>query len=249
MLVASIHYPPVALPFFLALLFVFAVVVTLLELHVLRYAYERIGIKSRHFVGLLLLSLIGSHINIPIAQLPPEEVLSKREISYFGVRYVVPTVEESPGTIVAVNVGGAVIPALLSLYLVIKRRLYLPGILGIALVAAVIHMVARPVPGVGIAIPTLFPPLVAAVTAVVLSRLFAAVQTDGHGETVGIRNARSRLNAAPLAYVVGSMGTLVGADLLNLDKIQGLGAPIASIGGAGTFDGVFLTGILAALLA
>ena len=40
-----------------------------------------------------------------------------------------------------------------------------------------------------------------------------------------------------------------GADLLNLDKIQGLGAPIASIGGAGTFDGVFLTGILAALLA
>jgi uncharacterized membrane protein len=249
MLVASIHYPPVAFPFFLALLFVFAVVVTLLELHVLRYAYERIGIKSRYFVGLLLLSLVGSHINIPIAQLPPEEVMSKREVSYFGVRYIVPTVEESPGTIVAVNVGGAVIPALLSLYLVIKRRLYLPGFMGVAIVAAVIHVVARPVPGLGIAIPTLFPSVVAAVIAVVLSRLFAGAQTDGQGDTTGFRDARFRLNAAPLAYIVGSMGTLVGADLLNLDKIQGLGAPVASIGGAGTFDGVFLTGILAALLA
>ena len=45
------------------------------------------------------------------------------------------------------------------------------------------------------------------------------------------------------------MGTLIGADLLNLGKIHGLGAPIASIGGAGTFDGVFLSGILAVLLA
>jgi hypothetical protein len=30
---------------------------------------------------------------------------------------------------------------------------------------------------------------------------------------------------------------------------QGLGAPVASIGGAGTFDGIFLTAILAVLIA
>jgi Protein of unknown function (DUF1614) len=59
----------------------------------------------------------------------------------------------------------------------------------------------------------------------------------------------SRKHAAPLAYVGGSLGTLIGADLLNLDKVQGLGAPVASIGGAGTFDGIFLTGILAVLIA
>jgi uncharacterized membrane protein len=59
----------------------------------------------------------------------------------------------------------------------------------------------------------------------------------------------SREYAAPLAYIGGSMGTLIGADLMNLDKISNLGAPIASIGGAGTFDGIFLTGILAVLLA
>jgi uncharacterized membrane protein len=59
----------------------------------------------------------------------------------------------------------------------------------------------------------------------------------------------SREYAARLAYIGGSMGTLIGADLLNLDKISGLGAPVASIGGAGTFDGIFLTGIQAVLLA
>jgi uncharacterized membrane protein len=59
----------------------------------------------------------------------------------------------------------------------------------------------------------------------------------------------SRREAPALAYVGGSIGCLIGADLLNLGKIQGLGAPVASIGGAGTFDGIFLTGVLAVLLA
>jgi uncharacterized membrane protein len=54
---------------------------------------------------------------------------------------------------------------------------------------------------------------------------------------------------AALAYVSGSLGTLIGADLLNLEAVRGRGAPVASIGGAGTFDGIFLTGIMAVLLA
>jgi len=55
--------------------------------------------------------------------------------------------------------------------------------------------------------------------------------------------------APPVAYVSGSMGALIGADLSNLQRIGELGAPVVSIGGAGTFDGVFLTGIIAGLLA
>jgi uncharacterized membrane protein len=55
--------------------------------------------------------------------------------------------------------------------------------------------------------------------------------------------------APPVAYVSGSMGTLIGADVLNLSQVARLGAPVVSIGGAGTFDGVFLTGIIAGLLA
>jgi len=51
-----------------------------------------------------------------------------------------------------------------------------------------------------------------------------------------------------IAYAGGTLGTLIGADILNLDKIRDLGAPVASIGGAGTFDGVFLSGLIAVLL-
>ena len=55
-------------------------------------------------------------------------------------------------------------------------------------------------------------------------------------------------NAPVIAYISGTLGTLFGADLLNIHKIGNLGAPVASIGGAGTFDGIFLNGILAVLL-
>ena len=66
---------------------------------------------------------------------------------------------------------------------------------------------------------------------------------------VVLLQVRALRRAAPLAYIGGSLGTLVGADLLNLGRVQGLGAPLVSIGGAGTFDGIFLTGVLAVLIA
>jgi uncharacterized membrane protein len=50
-----------------------------------------------------------------------------------------------------------------------------------------------------------------------------------------------------LAYVSGTLGTLIGTDLTILGVVE-LGAPVVSIGGAGTFDGVFLSGLIAVLL-
>jgi uncharacterized membrane protein len=224
---SQLHYFPLAAPFLLALFLVFIVLVAVIELRILRYAYEKMGIDRRYVYALLILSLVGSYINIPVAELPPERVVSDRIVSFFGVQYVVPEVHEWPGTIIAVNVGGAIIPTLLSIYLLIKNRLYLRGLIGVAVVAAVVHLFAQPVEGVGISVPTFIPPLVA----------------------VGVALLLSWHRAPPLAYIAGSLGTLIGADLLNLDKIQGLGAPVASIGGAGTFDGIFVSGILAVLLA
>jgi uncharacterized membrane protein len=224
---SSMHYFPLAWPFLVALFFLFVILVVLLELNVLEYAYERMGIPSRYVLTVLLLSLLGSAINIPVAQLPPEKVVSGATVNYYGMSYVVPVVREWPGTVIAVNVGGALIPVLLSLYLIFKNRLFVRGAAGIAVVAVVTHMLAHPVRGVGIGLPIFIPPVVAVLTAIVLSWS----------------------KAAPLAYIAGSLGTLIGADLLNLDKVQGLGAPVASIGGAGTFDGIFLTGIVAVLLA
>jgi len=96
-----------------------------------------------------------------------------------------------------------------------------------AIVTAVCYLLSQPIPGLGIAEPVFVPSVTAAIVALLLSRE----------------------QAAPLAYVGGSLGTLIGADVLNLGRIRGLGAPVASIGGAGTFDGIFLIGIVAVLIA
>jgi uncharacterized membrane protein len=223
----QMHYFPLSAPFFALLAGVFLVVVVLIQIGILRYAYLRIGVSSRTAMFLLLGSLIGSYINIPIAQFPERDVQSGVEVSFFGMQYVVPAVVEWPGTVIAVNVGGAVIPGLLSLYLLFKNQMWLAGLIATAIITAIVHMLAYPVAGVGIAVPVFVPPIATALVALLLARE----------------------NAAALAYVSGSLGTLIGADLLNLDAVRGLGAPVASIGGAGTFDGIFLTGIMAVLLA
>jgi len=224
---ANLHYFPLSLPFFFILVALFVVVLILIQLKVLRYAYTAIGINRRYVLILLLLSLLGSYINIPVAQLPAEQVVTGREIIFYGMRYVVPLVEDWPGTMIAVNVGGAIIPTVLSLYLLIRNKLYIQGLIAIVIVTIVCHLLSHPVPGLGIAEPVFVPPIITTIAALLLSRQ----------------------HAAPLAYISGSLGTLIGADLLNLDKIRGLGAPIVSIGGAGTFDGIFVTGILAVILA
>lgn len=220
-------YLPLALPFILAFFFLFALLVILIEIGILEYAYERVGINRRYVFILLFFSLIGSYVNIPVAELPAQEVYSNRIVTFFGMEYVIPMVFGGPRTVIAVNVGGAVIPVFLSLYLMMKKRLFGRSLLGVFLVAAVCHHMAHPISGVGIIVPTFIPPLVATAAALLMSRQYAP----------------------PLAYISGSLGVLIGADLLNLDKIRGLGAPVASIGGAGTFDGIFLTGIVAVLLA
>jgi uncharacterized membrane protein len=221
------HYFPLS-PLFLLIGFILIILlVALIELRILRYAYERIGISRQHVYLLLLLTLAGSYINLPVYRLPPERVISNQLINAYGVIYVVPEVHDWPGTIIAVNIGGAVIPTLLSIYLLIKNRLFLQGFIGVAVVTIIVHLLARPVEGVGITVPTFVPPLAAAGVALLLSSQ----------------------SAPALAYISGSLGTLLGADVLNLGRIQGLGAPVASIGGAGTFDGIFVSGILAVLLA
>jgi len=109
---SNTHYFPLALPFFLALLFLFALLVILIEIRIIEYAYKRIGISHRYIFALLLLSLLGSYVNIPVAELPAGQVLSGREITFFGMRYVIPMAEGWPRTVIALNVGGAIIPTL-----------------------------------------------------------------------------------------------------------------------------------------
>lgn len=221
------HYFPLSWPFLLLLFFLFIFLLTSIEIGILGYAYQKMGINRRYIFSLLLLSIFGSYINIPVFELPPEQVVTDSFSDFFGIRHMIPFVRQWPSTVIAVNVGGALIPFALSLYLTIKNKIYGPALLGITIVMLIVHLMAQPVKGVGIAVPFFTPPIAATVVALVLSRKYAPA----------------------LAYISGSMGTLLGADITNLDKIRGLGAPVASIGGAGTFDGIFLTGILSVLLA
>jgi uncharacterized membrane protein len=224
MRISQYHYLPLE-PRFFAILIV--ILLVLIVLHSLRNAYVSLGVSPRTALFLLFASLIGSVINIPLVQLAPEPVISDRMIDFFGMHYEVPMVTDWRGTVITINVGGAVIPALLSFYLLFTYHLWGKGTIAIAIVTFVLHWFATPVSGLGIAIPVFMPIIVTAAVALLLSRE----------------------EAAPLAYIGGSLGTLIGADLSNLDKVSGLGAPVASIGGAGTFDGIFLTGILAVIIA
>jgi uncharacterized membrane protein len=220
------HYLPLTPGFFSILVGILAIVFILIELRLLRYAYLNLGVGPGTAMLLLVGSLVGSFFNIPIAELPPERVMSDQVVSFLGMHYVVPHVTLSH-PVIAVNVGGAVIPTVMSIYLLAKYELWGKGLAATAIVAFIIHWLANPVPGIGIAVPVFMPAVITAVVALILSRPYAA----------------------PLAYIAGGLGTLIGADITNLDKVAGLGAPVASIGGAGTFDGIFLTGILAVLLA
>jgi uncharacterized membrane protein len=224
---SELHYLPLTPGLFSILVFLAIALIILIQLRILRYAYMKLGVGPGVALLLLFGSLIGSYFNIPVTILPGATARSGEIVDFFGMQYVVPVVTRWPGTVLAVNIGGAVIPTIMSTYLVIRYQLWLKAAIAIVIIAFIIHSMATPVPGIGIAVPVFAPVVTTAILAFILSREYAA----------------------PLAYIGGSMGTLIGADLLNLDKISGLGAPIASIGGAGTFDGIFLTGILAVLLA
>jgi len=208
--------------FFLALVFFFFIV----QIDIIALVFARIGISSHFVFTALFFSLVGSLINIPIKKIPQENMVDERIFPLWGVRHGVPLWKKKE-TVLAVNLGGAVIPAVISAYLLFKTGLWLKTGIVTIFIILLTYRLAKPVRGLGIALPPFLPPLAAALASVIIGGQYAPV----------------------LAYVSGSMGSLIGADLLNLNKIAKLGAPVASIGGAGTFDGIFLNGIIAVLLA
>jgi uncharacterized membrane protein len=205
--------------FFLLFLFIFV------QINLIALAFAQIGVPSEYIFIALLAILLGSMFNIPMARVPQDNIVTERSISFFGIRYVLP-VWTRRETVVAVNLGGAVIPCLLSVYLLLNTGLWVQALIATAIITFITFRLATPLPGVGIALPAFIPPLLAAVVSLLVAY--------GHAPIV--------------AYISGTIGTLIGADILRLKEIKHLGAPVASIGGAGTFDGIFLNGVLAVIL-
>ena len=137
------HYLPLTPALFSILVILVVGLVVLIQLRILRYAYMRLGISPGAALLLLFGSLIGSYFNIPIGYLPGTLARSGEIVDYFGMQYVVPLVVRSHGTVLAVNVGGAVIPTLMSAYLVIRYQLWLKAVIAIAAISFIIHAAAR----------------------------------------------------------------------------------------------------------
>jgi uncharacterized membrane protein len=202
----------IALPLFFAVIF----------FNIVTVSFGNLGLSAEAAFTLLVATLIGSMINIPISR----QRISYRRMQPSYMRfffYVPPPVARQ---VIAVNVGGAVIPVAFALYLLQKVSLA-PVVIATAVVTIVTRWLAKPVGGVGIVMPFWIPPLLSAGLAILLA-------SD---------------NPAPVAYISGVLGTLIGADLLNWRHFKRLGSHVISIGGAGLFDGIFLTGIVAALIA
>jgi uncharacterized membrane protein len=191
-------------------------------------AFEKLGLSQHSAYLLLITTLAGSLVNLPLfsiaAEAPPPEQAYKPLRELWGF----PRIEFTGRTIVAVNAGGCVTPVAFSLYLMAHNPVTLPQVLlAVVIVSAVAYLTSYPIPRVGIGIPILVAPLAAALVAALI-------------------NPEER---AVIAYIGGTLGVLIGADILRLKSIRKLGAPLASIGGAGTFDGIFLSGLVAVLLA
>jgi len=202
-------------------------------------AFEMVGFSHWHAVLAVFGSILGSLVDFRLIEAPissyPDWYVSLMSLTSQDVSTVFHPLY------LAVNLGGCIIPLLVSAHLVLSGQVNLKkALLGMAVVAVITYEAAQAIPGEGIVLPVWLSPLLAAAMGLLLANGFR--------------------RAPPLAYISGTLGTLVGADLLSLLTPGTLPALsplelhqakplVLSIGGAGVFDGIFLTGIIAVLLA
>jgi uncharacterized membrane protein len=200
-------------------------------------ALENLHLSPPVAVLILIAIFVGSLINVPIryVQRESEQIVLARGWSGWMNRS--PLLRRSQTeTIIAINVGGCAIPILLTLYetvMVLGHSRYAAWSAAVATAVNILvcFYVARPVAGIGIAMPVFVSPAVA----IGLSWLLLL---------------KPEFNAIrpPVAFIAGVLGPVIGADLLHLRDFTRVSVGVLSIGGAGTFDGIVLSGMVAALL-
>ena len=202
----------------------------LIFMEVMLLAFYKLGISP--FVGILIVIgiFLGSFFNLPIKRYKRKQNLDFFESRLFGLDYRFPrNVIYQTESVIAVNIGGCVIPMIVVIYELV--RLTYHGVFIAPFIAIIINICAcfflsRTIPGEGIVLPAFVPGLLAAVCGLVL-----------YPE-----------NSPAVAFCAGVLGPLVGADLLKLQTFITRGSGLASIGGAGSFDGIVISGIVAILL-
>ncbi len=197
-------------------------------------AMGKLGLSEAASTAAVVAILLGGLVNVPVRRLPREEAVDIPPFGLFGFDWMAPRLHRRRAqTVIAVNVGGCVVPCLLAAHQLLRlvgagASSLLAGVAAIGINTAVCYAVARPIPNVGIAMPPLAPALVAVACGLVFSTAATL--------------------APAVAFVAGVLGPLLGADLLRIREVSRITTGVASIGGAGTFDGIVLSGLLATLL-
>jgi len=185
---------------------------------IVSFSFEKLGLSPGTAILALILILLGSLVNIPLTK---RRNFYIEKVSLLGL-FRKPAVRQQG---VSINLGGAVIPIIISLYFLTRVPLK-PAVAATILMIIISNSLARVIPGRGIALPAIIPPIFSALISLVLSPGFAA----------------------PTAFISGVTGVLIGADLLKIGEVQKVSPGMLSIGGAGVFDGIFLVGIASVFL-
>jgi uncharacterized membrane protein len=210
--------------------------IPLLLLGLVGAAFTRLGFSWISALAVVLLILLGSTVNIPLYTIKRDMVRAVPENATLSDPYTPWSAGQVWDTVISINLGGAIIPVLIAVYLLFTalpltgQSLILPVCAGILAVALVTYSSTRVIPGIGLQVPTLIPALTALLVALLLS--------GGTGIT-----------AAVSAVVCGTFGVLLGGNLVQIAKIKDLDIPAWSIGGSGTFGSMLICCILPALIA
>ena len=221
------------IPFALLLFLILVVLSPLLFGELMLESLQKLHLDPASALTVMIAMFVGGLINIPVKRIRREKSVSSNPLAVYGLAGFWPQAERrTHETIIAVNFGGCIVPVGLALYEIGYLAISNPRALmlcaaGCLANIAVCYFVARPVAGIGITMPALVSPTIAVLFALLLA-------PDA---------------APPVAFVIGVLGPLIGADLLHLKDIEAAETGVASVGGAGTFDGIVLSGIIAAYLA
>lgn len=178
------------------------------------------------------LSLALSPVNLVVKEVRKQALIPEVEVIYvFGFPIYVPRLESSYATtLVALNLGGAIIPVALSALLIsFLLKFWVPLLIDVVLTVVISRLFSKVVRGVGVVMN----PFVAPFFSVLFSFFLFS---------------RFPLLVPVTAYVSSVLGTLIGADLLNLNKVLEASPQVVSIGGMGSFDGIFLSGLFSIIL-
>ena len=190
----------------------------------------KLGISPFIGLGIIFCILLGSLINIPLKRIKTVSKVPTDLRPLFGLTSWFPRqILQKKELIIAVNVGGCVVPSVLALYQL--ARLFNAGMIVMPVIVIIMNVIicyrlSEIKTDVGILLPAYVPGVMAALCGLILTPE----------------------NPPAVAFCAGILGPLIGADLLRLKQIIALSSGTASIGGAGTFDGIVISGFIALLL-